>query len=74
VIKDVILFHHHPDKAVKNSYLVHLVYVSDAIAHKFLPGFEIEHMDTTPFQDSLSLLTFTPDMIEESLGVLADIF
>jgi len=74
VIKDVILFHHNPDKAINNRDLVHLVYIADAIAQSFFPGFEIEHIDTTPFQDSLNLLSFTPDMIEEALGVLADIF
>jgi len=74
VIKDVILFHHKPDKAGKNKDLVHLVYVADAIAQKFLPGFEIEHIDTAPFKDSLRYLSLTPEAISESLGVLTDIF
>jgi len=74
VIKDVILFHHNPDKAMKNKDLVHLVYVADAIAQKFLPGFEIEHIDTAPFKDSLRFLSLTPDMISDALEVLIDIF
>ncbi len=74
VIKDVILFHHNPDKAMKNKDLVHLVYVADAIAQKFLPGFEIEHIDTVPFKESLHFLSLTPDMISDALDVLIDIF
>jgi HD-like signal output (HDOD) protein len=74
VIKDVILFHHHPDKALKNSELVHLVYVSDAIAHSFLPGFEIEHIDTAPFDESLNMLMLSPEMVVDALGVFTDIF
>lgn len=74
VIKDVILFHHKPNKAMNNKDLVHLVYVADAIAHKFLPGFEIEYIDTTSFDDSLRILSLSSDMISEALGVLTDIF
>jgi len=74
VLKDVILFHHHPDKAVKNSDLVHLVYVSDAMTHKFLPGFEIEHIDTGPFDESMRMLRLSNDMVSNALGVLTDIF
>lgn len=74
VIKDVILFHHHPEKSTKNHELVHLVFLSDIMAHRFLPGFEIEHIDTTPIEDCMRILSLTPDMIADALSVLVDIF
>jgi putative nucleotidyltransferase with HDIG domain len=74
VIKDVILFHHNPGNAQENTKLVHLVHVADTIAHKFLPGFEIEHIDTTRFDVSLRYLSLTPAMLSDAIGVLTDIF
>jgi putative nucleotidyltransferase with HDIG domain len=74
VIKDVVLFHHSADKALKNKELVSLVYVADAITQKFLPGFEIEQINTAPFEDSLNYLGLTPNMISNALSVLVDIF
>ena len=74
VIKDVILFHHSPDKATTNRKLVHIVYLADALAQRFLPGFIIENVDTAPFEESLRFLGLGPGQVTESLGVLADIF
>ncbi|HXK48403.1 MAG TPA: HDOD domain-containing protein [Deltaproteobacteria bacterium] len=74
VIKDVVLFHHYPDKAVNNRELVRLVYLADALAQKFLPGCIIEDVDTTPFEESMKILGLNPRQVSESLGVLTDIF
>ena len=73
-IKDVVLFHHHPDKAENNRLLVRLVYLADALAQKFLPGFVLDHVDTAPFEESMRLLGLEPDKVVASLDVLADIF
>ena len=74
VIKDVVLFHHHPDKAAANRELVRLVYLADALAQKFLPGFVMENVDTAPFEESMRILGLKPRQVIESLVVLADIF
>jgi putative nucleotidyltransferase with HDIG domain len=73
-IKDVILFHHHPDKAPNNRELVYLVYLADALVLKFLPGFIIENLDTAPFDEGVRTLGFRQEQVSEALGVLADIF
>lgn len=74
VIRDVVLFHHHPDKAENNKELVRVVYLADALAQKFLPGFVMENVDTAPFAESLHILGLSHRQVRESLGVLADIF
>ncbi len=73
-IKDVILFHHHPDKAANNRELVNLVYLADALVLKFLPGFIIENLDTAPLDEGMRTLGFRQEQVSEALGVLADIF
>ena len=74
VIKDVVLFHHHPDKAVNNKEIVRLVYLADALAQKFLPGFVLENVDTAPFVESMHILKLSPHQVTESLGALTNIF
>jgi putative nucleotidyltransferase with HDIG domain len=74
VIKDVILFHHHPDKATNNRELVYLVYLADALVLKFLPGFVIENLDSAPFAEGVRILGLRQEQVSEALGVLADIF
>lgn len=73
-IKDVVLFHHQPDKAVTSRELIRLVFLADALAQKFLPGFVMEHVDTTPFDETIRALNLSPRQVTESLGVLADIY
>jgi putative nucleotidyltransferase with HDIG domain len=74
VIKDVVLFHHYPDKANENRELVHLVYVANTIALKFLPGFVLEHLDTNPFEESLRYLGLTHHDISHAIRALTDMF
>ncbi|HQI01427.1 MAG TPA: HDOD domain-containing protein [Deltaproteobacteria bacterium] len=72
VLKDVILFHHAPDTAEYNREIVNLVYVSDIFAGKFLPGLELEKIDTAGIQAGLKSLGLDPQVVYDNLNVIAD--
>lgn len=73
-IKDVALFHHHPDKTSRNRELVHIVCLANTMVQRFLPGYVLEDNQTTAFEECLRFLGLTSEQVQESLSVLTDIF
>lgn len=74
VLKDIMLFHHSPEVDGNNKELVNLTYVADVLTNRFMPGFELEKVDTTNIQASLDILGLSPGRIYGHLNVLADIY
>lgn len=73
VLKDAILFHHTPDTAEYNREIINLVYVSDIFTGKFLPGLEMEKIDTAGIQEGLRSLGLDPRVVYGNLSVIADL-
>lgn len=73
ILKDVILFHHAPETVEDNREIVNLVYVSDIFTGKFLPGLELEKIDTAGIQKGLKTLKLDPPVIYDNLSVIADL-
>lgn len=73
ILKDVILFHHAPETAEYNREIVNLVYVSDVFTEKFLPGLQLEKIDTAGIQNGLRSLDLDPRVIYDNLSVIADL-
>jgi putative nucleotidyltransferase with HDIG domain len=73
MLKDVILFHHAPETSEYNREIVNLVYVSDIFTGKFLPGLELEKIDTASIQAGLKSLDLDPQIIYDNLSVIADL-
>ncbi len=59
-ISDTILHHHDPDQATHNSELVHIVYIADLLSSRFMPGHELEKMNTTHLRSSLDAIGCHP--------------
>lgn len=59
-ISDTILHHHDPVRAAHNSEIVHIVYIADLLSSRFMPGHELEKMDTTHLRSSLNAIGCHP--------------
>jgi len=55
-LSDTILYHHVPERATVDSALVHIVYLADLIASRFMTGFELERMNTSSLELGLQML------------------
>ncbi|MFY9399304.1 MAG: HDOD domain-containing protein [Desulfomonilia bacterium] len=73
-LTSVIRSHHAPELPEDFPGLVNLVYVSDVLTNRLLPGLELEKVDTSNLKASLDMLGITPAGIYRSIGVVADLY
>jgi len=55
-IGEAVLHHHEPDKAGKNRPLPHLVYLADLLNSRFVPGHQVNRIDSSLLRKSLEAL------------------
>jgi len=67
-LTDVVRYHHHPEQAVGNLELTHLVYLADLLMSRFLVGQELERLNT----DSLALRLKTLGINTEEFPKIID--
>jgi len=74
VLKDIMIYHHSPEIAENNREIVNLTYVADVLTNRFMPGLELEKVDTANLQASLNILGLASGSIYDHLAVMADIY
>jgi putative nucleotidyltransferase with HDIG domain len=69
-LRDVILYHHTPEKAAASPELVHLVYLADLIISRLMAGHEMESLGTKDLPVRLNMLGLTPKRLPAVLEKL----
>jgi len=60
-LTDVIRYHHHPEQAVGNLELTHLVYLADLLMSRFMVGQELDRMNTDSLASRFEILGLTTE-------------
>ena len=56
---ETIRYHHNPENTLKNTELVHIVYLADLLMSRFNPCFELERLNTEPLVSRLETIGFS---------------
>jgi HD-like signal output (HDOD) protein len=55
-IREVIRYHHNPEKAIKARKLTHIVSVANVLAYLFMAGLTLENISVEAFDESLAYI------------------
>ncbi len=69
-LNDVIIHHHRPENATKNTELVCIVYLADLLMAKFGAGLEREKVHAEPLDYALDLLGMTADGLPKLIDTI----
>jgi len=69
-LSQVILHHHHPEKAENNKDLVYIVYLADFLMEKFYTGYDLEKMQSQSMGHVLDHLGLTPADIPQIIDAI----
>ncbi len=70
IIKETIVSHHYPEKAVQNPELAHIVYIADLILSRYNTGNELEKINTNNFNSRLERLGLNSKSFSEMINYL----
>jgi len=56
---ETIRYHHNPENTLKNTELLHIVYLADLLMSRFNPCFELERLNTEPLVSRLETIGFS---------------
>jgi putative nucleotidyltransferase with HDIG domain len=72
-LTEVIRNHHHPEKALQESRLAHIVYLADLLMSRFIVGQELEKQNTETLLPRLKRAEVSPEQFSALIGKIPSV-